>query len=161
MIYLFSIELSNCTNMKKKIIYIHLVFLSMLFCFSCDNDDQEESGEVIVTSNIKLSDLGQVKPLIDFKMEEKGSMVRCEVKTNLIKKGDEVQEVQLTLTGKVLNFNIITTPNDFDCMDLSCFSTHTVTFDINKKLNSGTYDIELGINNGYGKDYLFKYEYNK
>lgn len=153
-------QLSNCKNMKKKIIHIHLAFLAVLFCFSCDNDDKEEAEQVITTSNIKLTDLGQVNPIIDFKMEEKGPIVRCEVKTNLIKKGDEVQKIQLTLTGKILNFNIITTPNDFDCIDLFCFSTHTVTFDINKELDSGTYDIQLGINNGYGKDYLFKYDYN-
>lgn len=54
-------------------------------------------------------------------------------------------------------FNIITIPNDFDCIDISCFTTHVITFDVDKELMSRLYDIELGVNNVYGKGYIFKY----
>lgn len=146
--------------MKRKTIYIHLLFLATLFCFSCDHSNMDNSDEVLSVSNIIITDLGQVNPVKDFKMKKSGSSVTCEVRTKLIKKGDEIQKIYLYQQNKTLKINIISTPNDFDCIDLSCFTTHIVTFDIDKELPKGVYDIELGINNGYTEGYAFKYELN-
>lgn len=56
--------------------------------------------------------------------------------------------------GKNLKMKIITSPNDFSCNEPFCFTVHELKFNI-VGLKKGKYDIDLGINNGYGKPFEF------
>lgn len=141
--------------MKRILIYTCLI-LSAMLCNSCDNEKEEIKEEVITVSNIHLIDLGQTLPTTGFLINRVDATLKCEVKTNRIKTGDEIQEVNVILKGQTIQFNIKTSPNDFDCNDASCFSTHLITFNIDSELENIQYTIELGINNVYESGFNYK-----
>ncbi|MDU1904688.1 MAG: hypothetical protein E6772_07885 [Dysgonomonas sp.] len=146
--------------MKRQTFSFLLILLVTLFLNACNDNDKEEIREALMASNARLVDLGQVNYEQDFKMERKDSVIRCEFKTKLIKKNDTIQEVRVWQMGKRLNLHVTSSPNDFDCTDDSCFTAHLVIFEIDKNLPTGTYNIDLGVNNGYNKESNFKYELN-
>lgn len=143
--------------MNKSIFNIILTTLIILM-YGCNNDNNEPKEEIIFVSNISMEDLGQVNPSSEFSLIKGNNIMRCKLKTPLIKIGDEIESLKAKLIGRTVRIEIVTIPNDFNCNNTSCFSTHFITFDLEKELAKGDYIIELGINYGYGKPINYKVE---
>lgn len=139
----------------------NVLFLLTLFIISvsCSKDENVTSTSIPL-HNPQLIDLGQIKIEKNFRLEKENSFYYCGFNVKTIKKNDTIYRLALEQENRKLTFNITTSPNDFDCVDDSCFTEHKVSFYIDHAFQKGLYDIEIYINNGLNQDYKFQYYIN-
>lgn len=134
-----------------------LIILSLLLLGSCV---EEEEIITLDVSQIKLVDRGRISHQFSFEGEIVGdSITAVRIRTMMIKKGDSINYINASLTGKDLRIDIASTPYDFYCNEDTCFTVHDVYFNLNlAKIEK--YDIDLRINNGVAERGIPYYQNN-
>ncbi|MFV0310342.1 MAG: hypothetical protein ACK5KN_01685 [Dysgonomonas sp.] len=134
--------------------YFLFLALSMIM-LSCGSGNEDETV-IYKTVDINMIDLGKISTDLSFDISQgiSSDIHSCCLRTKLIRSGDVIDTIMVASAGKDLKISIITSPNDFTCSESSCFTVHELKFNI-VGLKKGKYNIDLGINNGYGKPFEF------
>ena len=126
--------------MKTRIIII-LLAITFLNC----NEDKSEITELKVM-NVVLIDEGHVSHEFTFNTESIGDTLRCYTFA-IIHSGDTIKSINASVNNQKVIIDVITSPNDFDCLESSCFTLGKIVFDI-VGLKEGVYKTSLFVNNG-------------
>ncbi len=140
----------------KNILFPFVLFILFSSCAT----EEDIVFTNIPLHNSQLIDLGKIKIDKNFSLKKDNSFYYCEFNVKTIKKNDTIYSLKLEQQGHKLTFNITTSPNDFDCIDDTCFTAHKVSFYIEHEFQKGLYDVEVYINNGLNQDYQFQYYIN-
>lgn len=130
--------------MAHKKIYLFVIIVHLFFVSSCSNDDDKKV--YLEVADIHLKDIGRIPAKFEFDIESvNDSVKKCTIITRAIKKNDTIESIKIVMQGKELNIDIISNPYDFDCADDSCFTAHSLNFNI-IYLNKGYYNICTRVN---------------